>query len=59
MQQEAICQYYHLTIEDVEILYIATPLTYERYTNAYKGAYMSFLTTRHSRGLMRKGLIKD
>ncbi len=54
-----ICQYYHLSLKDVELLDIATPLTYERYTNAYKGAYMSFLTTQNSKGLMRKGLIKN
>ncbi|MDR2009089.1 MAG: FAD-dependent oxidoreductase [Bacteroidales bacterium] len=28
----------------IELLDVATPLTYNRYCNAYKGAYMSFLT---------------
>ncbi len=41
--------------DDVELLDVTTPLTYERYCNAYKGSYMSFLTTKNSKGLMRKG----
>ena len=38
--------------EDIKLIDVATPLTYERYTNAYKGSYMSFLTTKWSRGLI-------
>ncbi len=44
--------------EEITLLDVATPLTYERYTNAYRGSYMSFITTARSKGLMRKGLIK-
>ena len=50
--------YIGLSDEDIELIDVSTPLTYERYTNAYKGSYMSFITTRKSKGLMRKGLIK-
>ena len=40
---------------DVELLDVATPLTYERYTNAYEGSYMSFLSTKKSKELWRSG----
>ena len=55
---DEICKYINLTKEDIELIDVSTPLTYERYTNAYHGSYMSFITTRKSKGLMRKGLIK-
>lgn len=44
--------------ENIKLLDVATPLTFERYNNAYKGAYMSFISTKHSKGLMRKGIVK-
>ena len=53
-----IKEYVSLTDSDIELIDVSTPLTYERYTNAYRGSYMSFITTRKSKGLMRKGLIK-
>lgn len=43
---------------EIECIDVCTPLTYERYTNAYMGSYMSFITTKHTKGLMRPGLIK-
>ena len=52
-----IINYVGLNASDIELIDVSTPLTYERYTNAYKGSYMSFITTRKSKGLMRKGLI--
>lgn len=53
-----ICKRYNLNENNVKVLDVATPLTYNRYTNAYKGSYMSFLSTNKAKGLMRKGLIK-
>ncbi|MCR5079134.1 MAG: FAD-dependent oxidoreductase [Bacilli bacterium] len=49
-----------LGIKDEELTFLdaVTPLTYERYTNAHKGAYMSFVTTKRSKGLMTSALIK-
>lgn len=35
-----------------------TPLTYERYCNAYHGAYMSFVTTKGTKPFRDKGVIK-
>lgn len=37
---------------------VCTPRTFERYCNAYHGAYMAFVTTKDAHGLMRPGLIK-
>lgn len=50
----------NLQIDDsgIELIDVTTPLTYERYTNAYMGSYMSFMTTKYTKGLMRPGLIK-
>ncbi|MCQ2741960.1 MAG: NAD(P)/FAD-dependent oxidoreductase [Bacilli bacterium] len=49
---------YGLEPGDVEPLDLTTPLTYERYCNAYEGSYMSFLTTTKAKGLMRKEKVK-
>lgn len=40
--------------DEIELLDVTTPLTYERYANAYEGSYMSFITTKFAKGLMRK-----
>ena len=56
--REEIINYTKIDNEDIELIDVATPLTYERYTNAYRGSYMSFVTTEETKGLMRKGLIK-
>lgn len=56
--KDRIINYFKLSFDDIEALDVATPITYTRYTNAYKGAYMSFITTSRSKGLMRKGIIK-
>lgn len=57
IRQEVI-KYLNLDSNIISLVDVATPLTYERYTNAYRGSYMSFITTDKSKGLMRKGLIK-
>lgn len=53
-----IQKYYHIDDKDISLIDVTTPLTYERYTNAYKGSYMSFITTKKVKGLMRKGVVK-
>ena len=57
--KEEIKNYYEIDDKDIELIDVTTPLTYERYTNAYRGSYMSFLTTKRVKGLMRVGLIKN
>lgn len=44
--------------ERIELLDSWTPLTYERYCNAYHGAYMSFVTTTTAPKLQCKGTVK-
>ena len=53
-----IMAYFDLNDNQISLLDVATPLTYQRYTNAYKGSYMSFVTTKKTKGLMRKGIIR-
>ena len=43
---------------DMEFLDCWTPLTYERYCNAYHGSYMSFTTTPEAKQLKMKGRLK-
>ena len=43
---------------EVALLDVVSPLTYTHYTDAYKGAYMSFVTTKHAKGLMGQTIIK-
>ena len=43
----------------IELLDCWTPRTYERYCNAYHGAYMSFITTKGTKQLRAKGELKN
>ncbi len=43
---------------DLEFLDCWTPLTYDRYCNAYHGSYMSFTTTPQAKPLRMKGRLK-
>ena len=43
---------------DAEFLDAWTPLTYERYCNAYHGSYMSFVSTPQGKQLKMKGQLK-
>ena len=43
---------------ELEFLDAWTPLTYERYCNAYHGSYMSFVTTPKGKQIRMKGTIK-
>ena len=43
----------------IELLDSWTPRTYERFCNAYHGAYMSFITTKDAKQLTVKGLAKN
>ena len=44
--------------KSIEVLDCWTPLTYERYCNAYHGSYMSFITTPGAKQLRLKGRVK-
>ena len=43
---------------NIEFLDAWTPLTYERYCNAYHGSYMSFVTTPKGKQIKMKGQLK-
>ena len=43
---------------DIKLLDCWTPLTYERYCNAYHGAYMSFITKKDEKAFRVKGTVK-
>lgn len=42
----------------ITLLDVATPITYNRYTNAYHGAWMSFMLSPKSKSMMHSGKIK-
>ncbi len=42
----------------IELLDCWTPLTYNRYCNAYHGSYMGFMTTAGNKQLQYKGVVK-
>ncbi|MCR5205769.1 MAG: NAD(P)/FAD-dependent oxidoreductase [Lachnospiraceae bacterium] len=44
--------------DSMEYLDAWTPLTYERYCNAYHGSYMSFVTTPYGKQIKMKGQLK-
>ena len=42
----------------IRVLDVWTPMTYTRYCNSYKGAYMSFVTTKQAKNITAPGTIK-
>lgn len=42
----------------MSLLDVATPVTYERYCGAYRGAWMAYATTQNGKRLMHNGKIK-
>lgn len=44
--------------DKLEIIDVCTPMTYQRYVNAYRGAYMCWSFTDHGRQLMHSSSIK-
>lgn len=42
----------------IRVLDVWTPVTYTRYCNAYKGAYMSFVTTKQAKNITVPGKVK-
>jgi phytoene dehydrogenase-like protein len=55
--EKYVQEYFSLNEKECELIDITTPLTYERYTNAYHGSYQSYITTARSHGLMRSGIL--
>ena len=56
--RKEVMNYYKFSEDEIEVIDVTTPLTYERYLNAYRGSYMSFIATKKSKWLMHKQTIK-
>lgn len=56
---ERLCQQFPNLKGHIEVLDCWTPLTYERYCNAYHGAYMSFVTKKGVKSFRVKGTVKE
>lgn len=42
----------------IRVIDIWSPMTYTRYCNSYKGAYMSFVTTKQAKSITVPGVVK-
>lgn len=42
----------------IRVVDVWTPMTYTRYCNSYKGAYMSFVTTKQAKSITVPGVVK-
>ncbi len=51
-------EHFNLLKDDLEIIDVATPMTYKRYVNAYRGAYMPFSFTSDGRQLLHRCKVK-
>ena len=56
--EERLCQQFPKLKGHMEVLDCWTPLTYERYCNAYHGAYMGFITKKGIKSFRVKGTVK-
>ncbi|KKG73835.1 phytoene desaturase family protein [Methanosarcina mazei] len=56
---QAIETHFPLMKGKLKVLDVATPKTYERYCNAYRGAFMPFLPTVQGKMMTHTGRIKD
>jgi len=50
-------EYPHLTGK-IHVIDVWSPMTYTRYCNSYKGAYMSFVTTKKAKSITVPGVVK-
>lgn len=55
---ERIVQEYPFLSGKIRILDVWSPMTYTRYCNSYKGAYMSFINTKHAKNITVPGTVK-
>lgn len=55
---ERVTEEYPFLKGKIRILDVWTPMTYTRYCNSYKGAYMSFVTTKQAKSITVPGTIK-
>lgn len=53
-----LMEYFPETVGKIEMIDVATPLTYERYCNAYRGSYMAFKMSKSAKITSHYGKIK-
>lgn len=51
-------EHFNILKDDLEIIDVATPMTYKRYVNAYRGAYMPFSFTADGKQLLHHSKVK-
>lgn len=56
--QQLLYKYFPETKNKIEMIDVTTPLTYERYCGAYKGAYMAFMLTKETNRVSHSGVIQ-
>lgn len=56
--RQRIAEDYPVPLDSIRCIDVTTPITYERYGNAYRGSYMAFLTTENAKGFMHNGRVK-
>lgn len=58
LAMERVIAEYPILEGKIRVLDVWTPVTYTRYCNAYKGAYMSFVTTKQAKSITVPGVVK-
>jgi phytoene dehydrogenase-like protein len=53
-----IIEKYPVLKDKLRVLDVWTPMTYTRYCNCYKGAYMSFVNTKNAKNIIVSGALK-
>lgn len=56
--RKTVEEVYPETVGKIEMVTIATPVTYERYCNAYRGAWMAFNTNKEMKSFTHSGVLK-
>lgn len=56
---ERLVEEYPVLKGKIRVLDVWSPMTYTRYCNSYKGAYMSFVNTKKAKNITVAGVVKD
>lgn len=56
---ERVVREYSFLEGKIHVIDVWSPMTYTRYCNSYKGAYMSFVTTKQAKSITVPGVIKE
>lgn len=59
LAMERIVGEYSFLKGKIHVIDVWSPMTYTRYCNSYKGAYMSFVTTKQAKSITVPGVVKE